>query len=78
MSRAPPAQTQGNGNGGYQAHCAGNGYAPRADQNAIPVKALQLEQEYEDPEACPPPVIEYGEPEILNGEDPELELLTNF
>ena len=34
--------------------------------------------EYEDPEAYPPPVIEYGDLEIPNREDPELELLTNF
>ena len=78
VSRVPPAQARGNGNGGYQAHRAGNGYASRADRNAVPVKAMQVDQEFEDPEAYPPQVIEYGDAEVPNGEDPELELLTNF
>ena len=78
VCQAPPAQAWGNGNGGYQAHHAGNGYAPQADRNAVPVKAMQMEQEYKDPEAYPPPFIEYGDLEIPNGEDPELELLTNI
>ena len=78
VSWAPPAQGRGNGNGGYQAHHAGNGYAPRADRNAVLVKALQMEQEFKEPETYPPPVIDYGDAEVPNGEDPELELLTNF
>ena len=78
VSQAPPAQAQGNGNGGYQAHRAGNRYAPRTNRNAVPVKAMQMDQEFEDPETYPLQAIEYGDEEVQNGEDLELELLTNF
>ena len=71
----PPAK--GHERGGYTPARPREGYPARGERNSVPVKALAVGPE-EEAEFYQNHPREFNTPEPLDGEDPELEMLTNF